>query len=82
MHALEAISDPATYMGVDVPVVMECSILAMEFTSVSYDFCNREANMLANGLAKHCLSSRISESWESSVPDFVLQLYVNDLAII
>ena len=54
----------------------------MEFTSVSFDFCNREANMLANGLAKHCLSSRISESWESSVPDFVLHHFVNDLSII
>ena len=54
----------------------------MEFTSVSFDFCNREANMLADGPAKHCLSSRISESWESSVPDFVLHHFVNDLSII
>ena len=82
MNALEAISDPDAYMGVDAPVVAECSLLAMEFARISYEFCSREANMLADGLAKHCLSNGTSEVWETFVPDFILYNYVNDLAII
>ena len=65
-----------------VPVVAECSLLAMEFARISYEFCSREANMLADGLAKHCFSNSTSEFWETFVPDFILHNYVNDLAII
>ena len=53
-------------------MVAECSLLAMEFARVSYEFGSREANMLADGLAKHCLSNGTSEVWETFVPDFIL----------
>ena len=48
----------------------------------SYELCSREANMLADGLAKHCFSNSTSEFWKTFVPDFILHNYVNDLAII
>ena len=38
--------------------------------------------MITDGLAKHSFSNSTSEVWETFVPDFILQNYVNDLAII
>ena len=61
MNALKSIPDPNAYMGVDVPVVAECSLLAMNFASISYEFCSSVTNMLADGLAKHCFSNSTSE---------------------
>lgn len=81
MTALEAISDPNTYMGIDLPIVAECSLMAMEFESISFTHCSREANMVADGLAKHSFSLRKSETWDA-VPNFILHSYVNDLALI
>ena len=56
LTALEAISDPNAYMGVDVPIIAECSLMSMDYASISFDYCSREANLIADGLAKHCFS--------------------------
>ena len=82
MLALEGICDPNAYMGTDVPIIAEGSLMAMEFASIDFVHCSREANMVADCLAKHCFRINKSESWESNVPDFILHHYVNDLAII
>ncbi|KAI5004855.1 hypothetical protein ZWY2020_032098 [Hordeum vulgare] len=82
MNALEVVSIPEAFIGVDILVVTECSLLAMEYVNISYEFCNRQANTVADGLAKHCVSTSFSEVWEISVPDFVLLDYVNNLAMI
>ena len=58
------------------------SLLALEFASITFDHCSREANSVADDLAKHCISSGKSEAWETVIPDFILHHYVNDLAII
>lgn len=80
--ALEAISDPYAYMGTAVPIIAECSLMSMEFAHISFYHCSREANSVADALAKHCISMRKSEVWETNIPDFILHLFVNDLAII
>ena len=72
LNALEAISDPNTYMGTGVPIIAECSLLALEFASITFDHCSREANSVADDLAKHCISSGKSEAWETVIPDFIL----------
>ena len=82
MLVLKDISDPNVYMGTDVSIITECSFMAMEFASIDFVHCSREANMVADCLAKHCFRINKSESWESNVPDFILHHYVNDLAII
>ena len=43
-NALEAISDPNTYMGIGVPIIAECSLLTLEFASITFDHFSGEAN--------------------------------------
>ena len=69
------------YVGIDVSIVVECSLMAMEFKSISFTHCSREANMVADDLAKHSFSLSKSKTWDA-VPDFILHSYVNDLALI
>ena len=82
MNTLEAASDPDASMGGDAAIITEATILAMEFSNISFVRCCREANLVADCLAKHCFSTRTSEFWDSSPPDFILPNIVNDLAII
>ena len=82
LNALEAISDPNAYMGTGVPIIAECCLLPLEFASITFDHCSRDANSVTDDLAKHCSSSSKSEAWETVIPDFILHHYVNDLAII
>ena len=49
INGLEAIFDPNTHMGTDVPIIVECSLLTLEFASITFDHCSREANMVVDG---------------------------------
>ena len=42
MLALENISDPNAYMETDVPIIEECSIMAMEFASIDFVHCSKQ----------------------------------------
>ena len=44
LNALEAISVPNTYMGIGVPIIAECSLLTLEFASITFHHSSREAN--------------------------------------
>ena len=61
LNALEAVSDLDAYTGPDVPIITESSLLAMDFSNVSFVHCGREINLVANCLAKHCFSLSLSE---------------------
>jgi ribonuclease HI len=78
----EAVQQPDTYVGSDVAMVLECKQLAMDFASVSYTQCPREANEVAHSLAKNSFSEKSSLFWESVIPDFISHSIVNDMSII
>jgi hypothetical protein len=69
-------------MGPDVPVLAECTQLTTDFASVSYVYCCREANQVADSLAKHSFKTRLSEFSDYNIPDFILLHIVNDMAVI
>ena len=81
MVAVETINNPKAYFGLDVSI-FECSQLAMDFTSVSYVHFSRDANHVADSLARHSFSLNSSQFWDSDTLDFILQKIVNDMAII
>jgi hypothetical protein len=70
------------YLGQHVAIYMECKQLGADFSKVDVVHCFREANSVADSIAKSSLSSRASEFWDSDIPDFISYQVVNDLAII
>lgn len=79
---VEAAKLPDAYMGVDASVVAECKQMVLDFTSVNFVHCCREANEVADILAKHSISSSWSSFWDSPIPDFILPTIINDMSII
>lgn len=81
LTAIEAVNQQEAF-GPDVAVITECNHMRLEFASMSCDHCFRESNEVADALAKHSFSSRCSEVWEESIPDFISPFIVKDLSII
>lgn len=79
---VEVVQDLDTYLGPKIVTLMECKQLEMDFATVSYNHCLREANSVANELAKFSYRNRSSSTWDSSFPDFISLKIVNDMAII
>ncbi|KAM3271769.1 hypothetical protein ACQJBY_042149 [Aegilops geniculata] len=80
--ALEAVEKFESYLGQEAAIVMECNELKANYASVSFDNCTREANAIADCLAKSSFNSKSSSMWDATPPDFISQLIVTDLAII
>jgi hypothetical protein len=79
---VESVQNPDAHAGLDAVMVAECKHLALDFASVDYSHCFREANEVAHTLAQKSFSDKSSIFWESSIPDFISHSIVNDLAII
>lgn len=82
LSVVQAFNQQETYNGTDAAVVLEGKHACTEFAAVSYLHCFREANEVADLLAKHFTHSRSSHLWEDSIPDFISHAIVNDLSII
>ncbi|KAE8819066.1 Bidirectional sugar transporter SWEET14 [Hordeum vulgare] len=82
ISTVEAIQSMDEYMGADVVLVLECKQMAMDFTRICYEHCFREANKVADSLARYSFDSRSSGLWENSTPDFISVLFVNDMTIL
>ena len=80
-NAVEIINQEV-YLGHDVSIYMECKQLGAEFSKVDVIHCCREANAVADAIAKNALSSRSSSVWDDVVTAFVSHQIGNDLAII
>ncbi|KAI4975090.1 hypothetical protein ZWY2020_048697 [Hordeum vulgare] len=82
MNALAAMKSPEVYIGPDVTTITEATILPLEFSEICFVHCNRDANLVADSLAKYCSSTHLSQSWEGDSLDFILPHIVNDMTII
>jgi ribonuclease HI len=60
----------------------DCSILWSGFGKVAIEFCNREANLVANELARVSFSSGRSCTWVDEPPSFILSKLVSDVTIL
>ena len=68
-----------SYLPPDVALVSECKQLAIDFAKILHKHCFREANQLADELAKHSFRTRSSASWDDVIADFISHLLVNDM---
>ena len=81
MNTIEA-TNQHEYLGPETAIISESKSLGKELSKADVVHCFRKANSVADSIAKHSLSIRASEVWESSTPDFISHLIVNDLSII
>ncbi|KAE8797118.1 Ketohexokinase [Hordeum vulgare] len=79
---VDTLNSTQEYLGPDVAIVSECQHMALEFGRISFKHCFREANQVADELAKNAFPNRSSSSWEVVIPDFISHLIVNDMSII
>uniref|UniRef100_A0A8I7B0M7 RNase H type-1 domain-containing protein n=1 Tax=Hordeum vulgare subsp. vulgare TaxID=112509 RepID=A0A8I7B0M7_HORVV len=82
MAMMEAMQSMDDYLGADLAMVLECKQMAMDFTKIYYKHCFREANQVADSLARHSFDSQSSRLWENSTRDFIYLLLVNDMTIL
>jgi len=80
--AIEVVNNHDNYFGQDAATVLECKMLASDYASASFDNCFREANSIADSLAKFSFISTSSSVWDSTPPDLISHLIVSDMAII
>ncbi|XP_073357688.1 uncharacterized protein [Aegilops tauschii subsp. strangulata] len=71
--AIEAVNNHDNYFGQDAATVVECKMLASDYASASFDNCFREANSMADSLAKFSFTST-SSVWDSTPPDLISHL--------
>jgi hypothetical protein len=79
---VENIQNQEACHGLEAGTITECNILKLDLTKVSFSHCCREANTVADALASYPYTNISSDFWESSIPDFIFQLFVNDMSII
>jgi hypothetical protein len=79
---VESVKNPDAYVGHDVATVLEYKQLSLDFASVEYSHCPREANEVAHELAQNSFRDNTSMFWDSVIPDFISHSIVNDLSII
>ena len=80
--AVDSLNQVDDYLGPEVAIITECKQLMMDFASISFRHCYREANQVADELAKNSFTTRSSSSWDDEIPDFISHLLVNDMSII
>ena len=80
--AITSIQSSDEYLGPDAAVVAECKQLSLDFSKLTFNHCYREANQVADKLAKHSYNSRSPSVWDDVMPDFISHLLVNDMTII
>ena len=82
LAVVEAANDLPNYFGANVAIFAECYQMSREFGKLSYQHCSREANKIADSLAKFGTSGEVHRFWEDDPPDFISSMIVNDMAII
>lgn len=76
-----AMQDGGNTSGSSVAILDNCFHMARDFTYVRYEHCHREANAVADELARICKFSSPS-SWFDEAPDAIIPLLVKDNVLI
>ena len=80
--AIESVQSSDDYLGPNAAVLAECKQLSLDVSKIPFNHCYREANQVADMLAKHSYNSRSPSVWDDVMPDFISHLLVNDMTII
>ena len=59
----------------------ECNQLWQDFVFIAIEHCNREANRVADEIARVAITSESSCIWVDEHPSFILEALVNDVTV-
>jgi ribonuclease HI len=78
-EVVETIKQGGLSATASVPIYDECAQLWQEFVSISIEHCNREANSVADKIARMTMESKLSCNWVNEPPSDILEALVNDV---
>jgi hypothetical protein len=63
-------------------IFYDCNLLSSGFSKVNFEYCPREANIVAHELAKSSFQSSSSScTWDDDPPSFILPFLINDISV-
>ena len=79
---IDAVKDTYRFNGSQATTIIESVQLSCDFGQVKCSLRNREANSVADALAKQAYMLKNYSVWEDDPPDFISSLIVNAIAIV
>jgi hypothetical protein len=78
MDVIEACSGEEAWWNESAATYADCMDMVATIGSVSFSHCPREANVVADELARYSFLNKLSCNWVDDPPSFILNSIVND----
>ena len=59
----------------------KCSTICSGFQEISIEHCSRDANRVADELAKQAMQTKTNCIWDDEPPSFILECVLNDVTV-
>jgi ribonuclease HI len=82
LETINACSGEDTWWMESAAVYADCVDATTIIGSVIYQFCPREANKVADDIARFCFQNKITCTWDDDPPSFLLNSLVNDIIVL
>ncbi|KAE8770646.1 hypothetical protein D1007_57566 [Hordeum vulgare] len=81
MEVVDTMCDEGNSLGPAAAIYEECAFLAKNFSFIQFQFCPREANMVADTLARNVVTTRTIK-WFEEPPGFLVDVLANDVTLL
>jgi ribonuclease HI len=82
LETIEACNGSDRWWHESSAILADCVDLAFSIGSVSFQFCPREANQVADDIARFCFQNKITCTWDDDPPSFLQNSLVNDITVL
>jgi ribonuclease HI len=82
LETVEACNGSDRWWSESSAILADCVDFASSIGNVTYQFCPREANKVADDIARFCFQNKITCTWDDDPPSFLLNSIVNDVTIL
>jgi ribonuclease HI len=82
LEVVETMKQDGITATTSAPVYDECNQLSQDFVFIAIEHCNREANRVADVIARVAITSKSSCIWVDEPPSFILEALVNDVTVL
>jgi ribonuclease HI len=82
LETIEACNGSDRWWHESSAILADCVDLASSIGSVTFQFCPREANQVADDIARFCFQNKITCTWDDDPPSFLQNSLVNDITVL